>query len=131
MTMPRKNTDANTPFPIIPLDLSTTTLKVASASSKENNSNFTLVDFAPINPLPMQYLGSKGRISRWIIGAISKTLPQAKTIVDLFSGTGVVSLEAFSQGYQVILNDIQPYSYAILSSLFDKPKSGLLELAIK
>ena len=77
------------------------------------------------NPLPLQYLGSKTRISRWIVDNISKQVPEVSTFVDLFAGTGAVSLEAFEQGYDVILNDIQPYSYAILKSIFITPKIGL------
>lgn len=86
---------------------------------------FVLASFGPVNPLPMQYLGAKGRISKWIISSIEEELPKLKVFVDLFAGTGAVSLEAVAEGYKVILNDIQPYSYALLNSIFERPKIGL------
>lgn len=128
--MSRKSSNTNAPLFLNSLDKDDYSLKVAGSESVKDSIS-TVVEFAPINPLPMQYLGSKGRISRWILATVSKELPNSKTFVDLFSGTGIVSLEAFSQGYNVILNDIQPYSYAVLSSLFNRPKAGLAELATR
>ena len=95
----------------------------------KDNKKFILKDFDPTSPLPMQYLGAKGRISRWIISAISTDLPEASTFVDLFAGTGAVSIEAAAQGYKVILNDIQPYSYGVLTSVFEKPRDGLVKVS--
>lgn len=100
-------------------------LSIKKNASKQN----VLEEFSLSSPLPMQYLGSKGRISRWIINTISKDLPNANTIIDLFAGTGAVSLEALHQGYGVIANDVQPYSFAILNSLFYAPKRGIKNVA--
>lgn len=77
------------------------------------------------NPLPMQYLGSKARIAHWIMDSIYQKFPECDTFFDLFSGTGSVAIEAAAKGYSIIANDIQPYSYAILKSLFSLPKHQL------
>jgi len=81
------------------------------------------------NPLPMQYLGSKARISSWILGEIRRTFPGVTTFVDAFSGTGVVALAASRDGYAVVANDTQEYSYLLLRALLTCPRDGLLELA--
>jgi len=80
------------------------------------------------NPLPMQYLGSKARITDWLMDAIDQEFPKCDTFFDLFSGTGSVSLEAAARGYYIVANDIQPYSYAILKSLFFLPKGRIKNL---
>jgi len=114
-------------MPLKSVKLDANQLSVVEFSEKKKN--FVLADFGPVNPLPMQYLGAKGRISRWIISNIDKEFPRATKFVDLFAGTGAVSIEAAAHGYDVVLNDIQPYSYAVLSSVFEKPKLGLAKLA--
>lgn len=77
------------------------------------------------NPLPMQYLGSKARITNWILDSINEEFSQCDTFFDLFAGTGSVSLEAAIRDYSILANDIQPYSYGILKSLFSLPKKQL------
>lgn len=99
---------------------------VTPQKSKNN-----LAKFQAVNPLPMQYLGSKSRISRWIVNNISQKLPHATTFFDLFSGTGAVALEAASHGYEIVTNDLQPYSYAILKSTFKTRKTGISALLPK
>ncbi len=80
------------------------------------------------NPLPMQYLGSKARISAWLLDQIQDKFSHTKTFIDLFAGTGSVSLAANEKGYQLHVNDIQPYSYVIQRSLFREPRDGLLKI---
>lgn len=67
--------------------------------------------------LTMQYLGGKSRIVDVILHSIDKDFPSQKTFVDLFSGSGVVAFSALKKGYNVIANDIQPYSYSLLKAL--------------
>ncbi|MBA3031041.1 MAG: hypothetical protein FP816_19820 [Desulfobacteraceae bacterium] len=76
-------------------------------------------------PLRMQYLGSKARISNWVIHEIMKSLPDTDCFIDAFAGTGVVGAEAAKNGYKLYANDIQPYSYCILQSMFAQPTKGL------
>lgn len=78
-----------------------------------------------LTPLPMQYLGSKTRISSWIISSIKKYLPEDNKLYDLMAGTGSVAYEALKNGYTVAANDVQPYSYAILKSLLSTSRNGI------
>lgn len=76
----------------------------------------------------MQYLGSKSRISPWIIESIQKHLPNSKYVLDLFAGTGAVSIEAQKKKLVPYLNDIQPYSAILLNSIFIEKRNGITEL---
>jgi len=82
----------------------------------------------PTNPLPMQYLGSKARIAKWIIAQIHNKFPNLTSLVDLFAGTGSVSLLAKEQGYKLHINDIQPYAAVVLKSIFREHRDGLNEI---
>lgn len=81
------------------------------------------------NPLPMQYLGSKTRIAKWILERIQAQFPDAVLFVDPFAGTGSVSIEAKERGYQLFVNDLQPYSSVVLNSLFCAARDELTETA--
>jgi len=78
----------------------------------------------------MQYLGGKKRLIASIFNEISNKLPKTSTFVDLFSGSGVVSYAASNLGYNVLANDLQPYSYLItkvlLQPVIDAKISSLL-----
>jgi adenine-specific DNA-methyltransferase len=86
-------------------------------------------EFAKTSPLPMQYLGSKSRITNWIINSIKSEYHQRKVLVDLFAGSGAVSCAAMNEFPIIVTNDIQPYSQAIQQSLFCTSREGLNELA--
>ena len=77
------------------------------------------------SPLPMQYLGSKKRIVNWIGDTIDNYFPNADQIVDLFAGSGTVSIEMVKREKSVIANDIQPYSYCLLNALFIAQRTNL------
>ena len=66
----------------------------------------------------MQYLGSKYRIAERILNLIRGKCSEQKRFVDLCSGTGTVALAAADSGYEIVCNDLQPYSAAILKSMF-------------
>lgn len=69
----------------------------------------------------MNYIGSKVKL----IDFISKTIKSftgiqsgtGKVFADLFSGTGIVAKTFKEQGYQVLANDIQYYSYVRIKHL--------------
>ena len=69
------------------------------------------------NPLPMQYLGGKGRLADWILGTIQETFGGHESFIDLFAGSGAVSWNAAQSGFAVVANDLQPYSFAVLKSM--------------
>ena len=75
--------------------------------------------------MPMQYLGGKGRLVDTIYLEIEAHLPGVDTVIDLFSGSGVMSFEGSFRGYNIIANDLQPYAHLmskVLLSPVDLPK---------
>lgn len=87
-----------------------------------------LADLPSNNPLPMQYLGSKSRISSWIINEIKNAFPNCNKLFDLFSGTGSVSLSANNAGFEIGANDFEPYSYSLIQSLLATERDGIDDL---
>lgn len=73
------------------------------------------------------YLGNKRRLLHLILSALEQTgtlkngsgrgKNKAPIFADLFAGSGVVSRLARQNGYQVIANDWEPYSYALNHAL--------------
>lgn len=59
------------------------------------------------------YLGSKRRLLGQLNDCISQKLSSGAKVLDLFSGSGVVSAFLRDQGYMVHANDIAPYSDVI------------------
>jgi len=96
------------------------------------NSSLLNKSIAPCfipSPLPMQYLGSKSRITNWIINSLRSEFPQANILVDLFAGSGIISCAALKYFPRIFSNDIQPYSYIILKSILCTPRDDLEKLA--
>lgn len=75
----------------------------------------------------MNYIGSKYSILGFIKSSIDKTLkqnnetkiPGEMIFADLMSGTGIVGSSFKQDGYSVIANDIQYYSYVITKHLIE------------
>ncbi len=70
----------------------------------------------------MNYIGSKFSLLKHIENIIREyNIPEGGTVLDLFSGTGVVSQLFKSLGYAVYANDWQYYSYCLTASyiIFD------------
>ena len=75
----------------------------------------------------MNYIGSKYSIIDFLEASIDKTLkqcgenrkPNEMVFADLFAGTGVVSGSFKKQGYSIIANDIQYYSYVITKHMIE------------
>ncbi|MDE6029796.1 MAG: DNA adenine methylase [Clostridiales bacterium] len=69
----------------------------------------------------MNYIGSKYSLINFLKSSVAKTLeangetrsPAEMTFADLFAGTGVVSAAFMQDGYSIIANDIQYFSYVI------------------
>lgn len=62
----------------------------------------------------MNYIGSKYRLSSWIKDTINKNGGiKDKVFCDIFAGTGAVARSVKKYVKQVIINDIEPYSYAL------------------
>lgn len=75
----------------------------------------------------MNYIGSKYSLIDFLEESINKTLklcgedrkPSEMIFADLFAGTGVVSGSFKKQGYSIIANDIQYYSYVITKHMIE------------
>ena len=62
----------------------------------------------------MNYIGSKYRLSSWIKDTINKNGGiKDKVFCDIFAGTGAVARSVKKDVKQIIINDIEPYSYAL------------------
>jgi adenine-specific DNA-methyltransferase len=81
-------------------------------------------------PLPIQYLGSKSRISSWIIDVVKEKFPNHNSLFDLFAGGGSVAYAGSLNGLKPILNDIQPYSFCLLNALFKEKSKNELQTCI-
>ncbi len=57
----------------------------------------------------IKYLGSKRRLIPSIVGAVA-SLPEARSVLDLFSGTSRVGLALKTAGYRVVANDHNAYA---------------------
>lgn len=93
-------------------------------------TQYPAIDRTVISPLPMQYLGGKGRIAKWIVSEVKNHFPASNKFFDIFAGTGTVALHAVNEGYDVSANDLEPYSYSILKALL-RPRPQDLSHAIK
>ncbi len=79
----------------------------------------------------MNYIGSKLRLSDWIIETITQTYkksnlskPLSQTIfAELFAGTGIVSRKLKLSVNQIIANDLEPYSYVLLKNYIENTKA--------
>ncbi len=75
----------------------------------------------------MNYIGSKYSLIEFLKESINKTLkeyqetkqPSEMIFADLFAGTGVVSGSFKNEGYAIIANDIQYYSYVITKHMIE------------
>lgn len=75
----------------------------------------------------MNYIGSKYSLIGFLEESINKTLkscgetrsPSEMVFADLFAGTGIVGGTFKKQGYSIISNDIQYYSYVITKHMIE------------
>ncbi|AFM03237.1 adenine-specific DNA methylase [Bernardetia litoralis DSM 6794] len=79
----------------------------------------------------MNYIGSKLRLSDWIIETItekynnlnpSKPFSQI-TFAELFAGTGIISRKLKPSVNQIIANDLEPYSSVLLKNYIENTKA--------
>lgn len=71
-----------------------------------------MLDNAIIN-----YPGSKKKLLEYIYSSTYRYIDKNKYILDIFSGTGCVSQMYSNNGYKVISNDVEKYSYNISKAL--------------
>ncbi|TAF64266.1 MAG: modification methylase [Cytophagales bacterium] len=66
----------------------------------------------------MNYIGSKHKLSAFIIAQMKKHVPSLaqKTFAELFAGTGIIARRLKKEAKKIIVNDVEPYSYALLKN---------------
>lgn len=86
----------------------------------------------PIALESRRYIGSKAKLSDWIMELIEKETKDVKTFVDIFAGTAAISSRALSKYKKVIINDLLYANNVIYKGFFqsgqwDKEKlNGIL-----
>lgn len=80
---------------------------------------------AEVLPLPIalesrRYIGSKAKLTPWIMDTIAAAAPGARTFCDIFAGTGTVARHAIDAYEQVTVNDFL-YSNNIIYRAFFGP----------
>lgn len=85
-------------------------LQIAEAKLLYGTKYFSTLNSTQfIKPLTLEnrrYIGSKAKLTDWILEIIKKHAGIGGTFCDLFSGTGVVANKALSNYDQVIVNDL-------------------------
>ncbi len=70
----------------------------------------------------MNYIGSKNKLSSWILEVVENTIQQPlseRVFCDLFAGTGIVGRTFKPLVKQVIANDIEFYSFILLKNYIE------------
>ncbi len=86
-----------------------------------------------INLESRRYIGSKSKLTNWIIDALLKETKNANSLIDIFAGTASVAKAASSHFPKIIINDILHANNVIYKAFFkddywDKDKiQGIIE----
>ncbi len=69
----------------------------------------------------IKYIGSKRALLPWIVGTFEdiRRLENAKTVVDLFSGSSRVGHALKAKGFDVAANDINSYAFVLAKALIE------------
>lgn len=107
-------------------ELATETLKVAEDKIKYGNQYIQLFqDTIYQKPIPIEsrrYIGSKAKLTEWIMNLIDKETENINTFVDIFAGTASVSNQTIQKYNQVIINDILYANNVIYKGFLKKGK---------
>ena len=77
----------------------------------------------------IKYLGSKRRLIPSIVGVVA-ALPEARSVLDLFSGTSRVGLALKAAGYRVVANDHNAYAATLARCYVQADRERLLSWAV-
>jgi len=102
------------------------TLMVAEAKVKYGNQYLDLFQNTiypkPISLESRRYIGSKAKLTDWIMDLIDCETENVKTFVDIFAGTASVSNQAIKKYNRVIINDILHANNIIYKGFFEAGK---------
>ncbi|MDR1141899.1 MAG: DNA adenine methylase [Planctomycetaceae bacterium] len=76
----------------------------------------------PISLESRRYIGSKAKLTAWIMDLIDKETENVNTFVDIFAGTASVSNQAISKFNQIVINDILYSNNVIYKGFFEAGK---------
>ncbi|PKP24564.1 MAG: modification methylase [Bacteroidetes bacterium HGW-Bacteroidetes-2] len=82
----------------------------------------------------MNYIGSKNKLSSWIKECVLKTYKEPVSdavFCDLFAGTGAVARNFKTDVKQIIANDVEYYSYALLKNYIGNHQALVYEPLLK
>ena len=102
------------------------TLIAAEAKIKYGNKYLDLFQNTiypkPISLESRRYIGSKAKLTNWIMDLIDRESENVKTFVDIFAGTASVSNQAIKKYNRVIINDILYANNIIYKGFFEAGK---------
>jgi adenine-specific DNA-methyltransferase len=102
------------------------TLRVAEAKVKYGSQYLDLFQNTiyqkPISLESRRYIGSKAKLTDWIMDLIDKETENVKTFVDIFAGTASISNRALQKYNRVIINDILHANNIIYKGFFGAGK---------
>lgn len=105
-------------------EMAVETLQVAEAKIKYGEQYLSLFQDTiypkPIGLESRRYIGSKAKLTDWIMGTIAAETTDAHTFCDIFAGTGTVAHRAIPLYDRVIVNDFL-YSNNIIYKAFFGP----------
>ena len=100
------------------------TLKVAEDKIKYGNQYIQLFQDTiypkPISLESRRYIGSKAKLTDWIMDLIDKETENIGTFVDIFAGTASISNQAIKKYNSIIINDILYANNVIYNGFFAK-----------
>lgn len=77
----------------------------------------------------IKYLGSKRQLLPHILQSVEKAFPEARSVLDLFSGTARVGHALKSKGYRVLSNDHNAYAHVLATCYVQADKEEVHEAA--
>ncbi len=102
------------------------TLQVAEDKVRYGNQYLDLFQNTiyqkPISLESRRYIGSKAKLTDWIMDLIDKETENIETFVDIFAGTASVSNQAIQKYNRVIINDILHANNIIYKGFFEAGK---------
>ncbi len=105
-------------------ELAIETLKVAENKVKYGNQYISLFQDTiyqkPISLESRRYIGSKAKLTEWIMNLIDEETENIGTFVDIFAGTASISNQAIRKYNHVIINDILNANNVIYKGFFEK-----------
>ncbi len=105
-------------------ELAIETLKVAEDKIKYGNKYIQLFQDTiyqkPISLESRRYIGSKAKLTEWIMNLIDKETENIGTFVDIFAGTASIANQAIKKYNRVIINDILNANNVVYKGFFEK-----------